>query len=713
MSSSSTTEIRPQASPPSPVGRLAALPCGRRSKYVVIGLWVVALAILAPLAQKLTGAQKNDTSAWVPGSAESTKVFNLSEQFGTSDEAPAVVVYQRDSGITATDLALAVRDVAHFKTVAHIATDHVVGPIKSQDGQALQVLVPIHMGDGGWNQLSDTVKQLKNGLAPRPDGLAFHVTGPAGYAAGFGEAFKGIDGTLLYSAAAVVIIILLFTYRSPVLWLLPLISAGLALTAAQGVIYLLAKGGLVVNAQSQGILTVLVFGAGTDYALLLVARYREELRRHADRHEAMAFALHRAGPAIFASGTTVVIGMLALLLAEMNSTRGLGPVAALGIAVGLLAMLTLLPALLVLVGRWFFWPTHPTFGSADHTETGLWARIGRGIARGPRLVWVLTAVVLIALAGGAIGLKHDGILNKDAFTKKVDAVLGDDVVSAHFPLGTGNPVIVIAKAQQQTAVVDQLQHLDGIKSTTPPVAKNGYVYVEATMSVAPDGKQAQRVIDEVRKTLHAIPGADAKVGGQTAFLLDTKRAIAHDNAVIIPVVLLIVFVVLMMLLRAVIAPIMLIGTVVVSFLAALGLSNWLFHAFGFKGADYSLPLICFVFLVALGIDYNIFLMSRVHEEAKQVGTRRGALIGLSATGGVITSAGLVLAGTFAVLATLPAVSFAEIGIVVAVGVLLDTMIVRSILVTALTLDIGRRLWWPSALAQADDDTLAELTSHQT
>ena len=686
------------------VGRLAQIPCGRRSKWLVVAFWLLVVVVAGPLAGKLTGAQKNDAVEWLPGSAESTQVFKLSEQFGTADEAPAVVVYERPTGITPADIAVANADKAAFAQIDGVVAPKIVGPIPSKDNQALQLLVPIKMGTGGWDKLSTVVGHMKDKASHRDAGLSMHITGPAGIAAAFGEAFKGIDGTLLYSALAVVIVILLLTYRSPILWLLPVISAGVALTSAQGVIYVLTQhAGLTVNAQSAGVLTVLVFGAGTDYALLLVARYREELRRHEDRHEAMAFALHRAGPAIFASGSTVVIGMLALVIAEMNSTKGMGPVAAIGIAIGLLAMLTLLPAMLVITGRWMFWPVRPSFGSADHTETGLWARIGARIARRPRAVWIITSLVLVALAAGITQLKTDGIANKDAFIGKTDAVTGDEVLARHFDVGTGQPVVVIAKADAASTVAAAFRGVPSITQVTDPVVKGGYAYLEGTLTDRPDSRAAESTVDRVRATLHAVPGADAKVGGGTAVMLDSKRASAHDNKVIIPIVLLLVFLILALLLRAILAPVILIATVVLSYLAALGIGALMFtHVFGFKGGDPGLPLLCFVFLVALGIDYNIFLMSRVHEEAKQHGTRRGALIGLAATGGVITSAGLVLAGTFSVLATLPVVSFAEIGFVVAVGVLLDTLVVRSVLVTALNLDIGRRMWWPSRLAQRPD-----------
>jgi putative drug exporter of the RND superfamily len=686
------------------VGRLAKLPAGRRTKWLVLVFWVAVLAVSGPLAGKLTGVQKNDSVEWLPQTAESTQVFKLSERFQDSDVIPAVVVYERSGAVTTTDLAAAAADKEEFASVDGVVADQIMGPIPAQDGEAIQLLVPIDMGTGGWDSLSTIVEDMRQGAAEPPAGLTRYVTGPAGVSADFGAAFEGIDSTLLYTAAAVVIVILLFTYRSPVLWLFPLISVVVALTSAQGVIYLLARyADLTVNAQSQGILTVLVFGAGTDYALLLVARYREELRRHEDRHEAMAFALHRAGPAIFASASTVILGMLVLLVAEMNSTKGMGPVAAIGIAVGLLAMITLLPAMLVIVGRWVFWPVRPTYGSADRTATGVWARIGARIARRPRLVWVVTSLALAALALGLTRLDASGMSNADAFTSKPESITGFEVLGKHFDAGSGDPVVVISNAANAGEVRAAFAGVPGIHEVTEPVTKDGYAYLQGTLTVGSDTQEARDTVEDVRAAVHGVPGADAQVGGTSAIILDSLEASARDNRVVIPLVLIVVFLILAVLLRAIVAPLLLVATVVLSFLAALGVSALAFeYVFGFNGADPSLPLWVFVFLVALGIDYNIFLMTRVHEEAKQFGTRRGALIGLAATGGVITSAGLVLAGTFAALATLPLVFLAQIGFAVAFGVLLDTIIVRAVLVTALNLDVGRWMWWPSKLAQKRD-----------
>ena len=688
-------------------GRLAALPCGKVSKWIVLALWIVAVAVCFSPAGKLTGAQENDAVSWLPGKAESTEVLKATAQFSSPDEIPAVLVYERASGITPADMQAVTGHVQQYAELQDVDRD-VIGPIPSDDRKALQIIVPINAGTGGWETIGARAEDIRHVAADRPDGLSFHVTGPGGFAADSQEAFAGIDGKLLYSAAAVVIVILLLTYRSPVLWLLPLVSAGVALFAAQAVIYFLAtEADLTVNAQSAGILTVLVFGAGTDYALLLVARYREELRRHQDKHEAMAFALHRAGPAIIASGSTVVAGMLCLLFASMNSTRGLGPVAAVGIVIALLAMLTLLPALLVICGRWVFWPLRPTYGSDDHTETSVWGRIGRRIAVRPRLTWIVTSVILGIASLGILTLNAGGLTNEESFVGTPDSVVGEKVVAAHFPAGAGNPLVVVSKADKAAEVRTAMSSTQGIAEVAEPQIGGGSAYIEATMTDAVDTQAAKDTVDRVRASVHAVPDADALAGGGAAILLDTQRASDHDNKVIIPVVLAVVLAILALLLRALVAPVILVATVVLSFGAALGISSLVFKALGFGGADISLPLFVFVFLVALGIDYNIFLMTRVHEESKAHGTRRGALIGVAATGGVITSAGLVLAGTFAVLATLPVVAFAEIGIAVALGVLLDTIVVRSVLVTALNLDIGRHLWWPSKLAQKRDPEPAD------
>ncbi|HEX8132088.1 MAG TPA: MMPL family transporter [Actinomycetes bacterium] len=692
--------------------KLAGIPAGRRTKWLVLVFWVAVFAVAGQLAGKLNSAQQNDASSWLPHNAESTQVVDLAKRFTPSDIFPALVVYERTDGtITAADQAKVAADVRRFAGVQDV-TGRVLGPVPSQDRQALQVVVPIKVAEegNGWEQLAPRVKEMRSIAQADAGGLAVYVTGPAGSFADFADVFSGFDSTLLYITAAIVMVILLLTYRSPVLWLLPLGTVFIALTVAQAVIYLLARnGGLTVNGQSAFILTVLVFGAGTDYALLLTARYREELRRHADRHEAMALALGRAAPAIIASGFTVILSLLTLLVAELASTRSLGPVMAVGIAVGLCAMITLLPALLVIFGRWIFWPVRPVLGSAEPTERGLWARIGARIARRPRLVWIVTAVVLGALALGVTQLEANGLQSKDSFRTQPESVKGEEVLARHFAAGAGNPVQVIGRAAAASQLRTAVSSTPGVTAVTRPAVMDGYAYLEGTLTSAADSQASFDTVDRLRERVHAISGADAKVGGSSAVNLDIQRASRHDRNLVVPLVLVVVLIILGVLLRAIVAPLLLVATVVLSFGAALGVSALAFdHVFNFAGADPSFPLWTFVFLVALGTDYNIFLMTRVHEESRRHGTRRGALVGLAATGGVITSAGIVLAGTFAALGTLPLVFVTEIGFAVAFGVLLDTFVVRSVLVTALNLDVGRWIWWPSSLHRRHDVELDQL-----
>jgi len=692
--------------------RIAEIPAGSWTKWVVVAFWLIVLVLAFPLSSKLTGAEKNNASAWLPGSAESTKVLDVQSRFQSPNIYTGVVVYVRDSGITAADRATAAADARQFARVQGVLPRQIVGPVESADGKAIATTLQVDLGSKGWSAATTATDSLRAiATSSKPDGLVSHITGPLGIAADNNNEFKGIDSTLLFSAVAVVIVILLITYRSPTLWLLPVISSGVALIIAEAVVYLLAAhAGLTVNAQSAGILYVLVFGASTDYALLIVARYREELRRHDRRHPAMAEALRRAGPAIIASGCTVIIALLTLFAAELNATKDLGPVLAVGVAVGMLVMLTLLPALLVTFPRGVFWPYRPSYGSPEPTTRGTWARVGWGIAaHRPRVIWITTAVILGVLALGLTGLKANGLTTAQGFRGHPDSVSGQTVLAEHFPAGAGEPVIVIGNPGAVVPLRSAFAATPGIAGVTPPAVRAGYAYLEGTLTVPPDGQAAYATIDRVRAAVHAVPGADAKVGGQTAINLDVQRADAHDRNLIIPIILAVVFIILGLLLRALVAPLILTATVVLSFAAALGISAVFFnHVFGFGGADTSFPLLVFLFLVALGIDYNIFLMTRVREEALRRDARHGAIVGLATTGGVITSAGFVLAGTFAVLATIPATFLTELGFAVALGILLDTIVVRSVLVTALNLDLGRWMWWPSRLARKPDPAVDEL-----
>jgi len=496
--------------------RIAGFPCGRWTKWLVVVFWAAVFFVAGPLSGKLNSAQKNDASAWLPKNAESTQVVDLAKRFVPSDTFPAVLVYERNSPMTPADQVKVTGDIRRLAGVKSI-NGKVIGPIPARDGHALQVIVPIKVGDTGWTTLPSVVGDIRSIARANAGGLGVYVTGPAGYGAAFSDVFTGFDSTLLYITAAIVIVILLLTYRSPVLWILPLACVFVALTAAQAVIYLLARhAGLTVNGQSAFILTVLVFGAGTDYALLLTARYREELRRHADRHEAMAVALGRAGPAIIASGSTVILSLLCLLVAELSSTKSLGPVMAIGVAVGLLAMLTLLPALLVVFGRWIFWPRRPTLASAEPTERGLWARIGRRMARQPRVVWVTTVVVLAAMAVGVTGLKANGLQSVDSFRGKPEAVTGEQVLARHFPAGAGDPVQVIGRAAAASQLQSTLSSAQGVAAVTRPVVKDGYAYVEGTLTSSSDSQASYDAIDKLRASMHTILGAEAKEIGRAS-----------------------------------------------------------------------------------------------------------------------------------------------------------------------------------------------------
>ena len=488
--------------------KIAEIPAGSWTKWVVVGFWVAVLVVMFPLSTKLMSAEKNDAKAWLPASAESTKVLDVQSHFQSPNVYTGVVVYLRASGLTAADRAKAAADARKFAGVPGAVPGQVVGPIPSADGLALQTILQVNLGAKGFadaNKAVDAIHAITNSNA---NGLVSHITGPLGNAADSNNVFKGIAGTLLYSAVAVVIVILLITYRSPVLWLLPVISSAVALIIAQAVIYLLAAhAGLTVNGLSAGILEVLVFGASTDYALLIVARYREELRRHDRRHPAMATALRRAGPAIIASAATVVVALLTLSVAELNSTKSLGPVLAIGVAVGMFVMITLLPALLVTFPRGVFWPYRPTYGSAEPTHRGMWARVGWGIAPRPRITWITTAVILGVLALGLTGLKANGLTNAQSFRGHPDSVIGQSVLAAHFPAGAGEPVIVIGNPGAAAQLRSAFAATPGITSVTPPQIRAGYAYLQGTLTAQPDSQAGYDTIDRVRAAVHAVPGA--------------------------------------------------------------------------------------------------------------------------------------------------------------------------------------------------------------
>ncbi|PWR12679.1 hypothetical protein DKT69_23275 [Micromonospora sicca] len=683
--------------------RLAGLPSGRRSKYAMLIFWLVLIAAAGPLAIKLTEVQDNDTLGALPATAEASRAVQRAEEaFPDSQKPLAVVVYVREGGLTDADRAKVDGDRTAFARYAD--GGQVPPPVASEDGRALLLSFPV-AGDA--DQRADAVADVKQRLTTdAPAGLRTALTGPAGGEDDVFDAFGGMDTTLLLATAATVALLLLVSYRSPVLWLIPLITVAVANQLASAVVYLLARhAGLAVDFQSQSILTVLVFGVGVDYALLLIARYREELRRHADRHTAMAVALRRSIGAIGASAATVAIGLLCLLAAQLPSTRGLGPVGAVGIAAAFLAMTTLLPAVLVIFGRWLFWPFVPRYtpdavGLDVAAEHGVWRRIAGFVGRRPRAVWLGTAAALVALSFGignlSIGMPHD-----ESFTKEVGSVTGQRMIEAHYLRGAVAPAEILAAAGPADQVVAAARTVPGVAEVGEPERSpdGRWVRIAAVLADTPDSDAALDTVERLRAAVHAVPGSQALVGGDTAYLLDEERTVGRDNRVVVPLVLAVVFVILVLLLRALVAPLLLLASVVLSYVAAMGAAGLILDAMGYPKLFVGIPLQTFLFLVALGVDYTIFLTTRAREETARLGHRQGVLHALTVTGGVITSAGVVLAATFGALSVLPLVPSVQTAVIIGVGVLLDTFLVRSLLVPALALHVGPRTWWPSTLAR--------------
>jgi RND superfamily putative drug exporter len=681
---------------------LAGLPAGRIGAWLVLAAWVVVAVALVPLAGKVSGVEQNDSAAWLPRSAETTRAYEVARAaFPESSRMIAVVVYARDGGLTRADLAKAEADRA---ALAGYGWQGQAGPVvPATDGSAVLYALALDGAADGTGSLPDTVRTLKERAGSgAPEGLRTGVAGPAASTADFAGTLAGTDTVLLYTTVGVVTLILLVTYRSPILWVVPLVSVGVASQVTQAVVYLLAKyANLTATGQSVGILTVLVFGAGTDYALLLVARYREELHRHRDQRAAMVVALRRCLPTVLASGATVVLGMLCLVAAQLNSTRGLGPVAAVGVAIAVLVMITLLPALLVIFGRWLFWPFVPRFDPAagagpTGTERGGWHRVAAVVDRYPRALWVGTSLVLVALAFGSLTLRF-GMTQEENFTTTVESVTAQHLLDQHFPSGSSAPATIYTTPASAEAVASAARTVDGVTTlgAVRPAQGGEWVAIDAVLRDPADSAVGERTVQRLRHAVHAAGGSRSLVGGATATQIDVNRAVAHDNRVVIPLILCVVLIVLMVLLRALVAPVLLMATVVVSFLGSFGAAALVFAALGRATTDRQLPLYGFLFLTALGVDYTIFLMSRAREEATRIGSRAGTLRALVVTGGVITSAGVLLAATFAVLAVLPMTFMLQLGLVVAIGVLIDTLVVRTLLVPALAVDQAARIWWPS------------------
>ncbi|WP_335936487.1 MMPL family transporter [Streptomyces sp. PTD5-9] len=675
--------------------RAVAVPGGRRGKWLVLAAWLIAAMALGALAGKLGEVQDTSANAFLPRGAESAQVNTELEKFRTDDLLPAVAVYSTEGALTDEVRQKVDADRTAFADIA--AKGQQVPPaIASADGKALMLVVPLSGKDQA--VLADKVDEIRSvAAAHAPPGLDTEVGGPGGATADAFTVFDSLDGTLMMATGLIVIVLLLLTYRSPVLWLVPVLAVGFASVLTQAGTYLFAKyAGLQVDPQSSGVLMVLVFGIGTDYALLLIARYREELHLQEDRHEAMKTALRRSGPAILASAGTIAVGLACLGFADINSSRSMGLVGVIGVICGFLAMITALPALLVICGRWVFWPLVPRHGTPVHKSRTVWERVGNAVAAHPRRSWLMSLAVTAVLALSAFGINM-GLAQTDWFQNKPESVVAQETLSAHFPSGAGDPAIIIAKTSEVDAVTKAAESTKGVSDVkvVGRTQDGGLTQLSAVLPGTPDSDAAKDAVKDLRKH------TDALVGGTAAQALDKQLATERDLSVVAPLVLLVVLIVLVWLLRAVVAPVLLLATVVVSYFAALGAANLYFeHIMGYSGVDWTIPLLGFVFLVALGIDYNIFLMHRVKEEAALHGHRRGVITGLSSTGGVITSAGLVLAATFAVFAGLPLVSMAQMGVVVGIGILIDTFLVRTVLVPALALDLGRRWWWPGALATA-------------
>ena len=698
---------RPGAPPSGPRGttpllsRYAALVAGRRTKWVVVVFWLLLIGVGGPLATKIGSVENNDAQTWLPANAESTYALRIADQhFTNMNLSTAVVVYARSGGLTGADLGTIAADRGRLAS-EHIAAAAIPPPVVSRDRQAAFISVLLRSSATNQSVLGDAVDRVREiARDGAPAGLNVQIAGEAGQASDFIHAFSGLDTTLLAAAIGVVALLLLITYRSPVLWLVPLLSVGLASEIASAVVYLLARhAGLLVNGESASILTVLVLGVGTDYALLLIARYREELHRHDDRHEAMSYALRRCLPAIGASAATVVIATLCLGFGSMNSTRGLGPVAAIGVLTAFLAMTSLLPALLVIIGRWAFWPFVPRYSPSRETasieaEHGLWSRVSRAVGRAPRPIWIGTTLVLAALAFGSITLTA-GQTQADQFTRQVGSVTGQQLLDQHFPAGSSSPADVYAPADQAGTALAAVEHVPGVTAAQTAATSGGWTYITAVLSAAPDTGAAQQTVLRMRGALHRAGDGSALVGGQSAVDLDTGNAESAEEMLLIPLILGVVLLMLIVLLRALVAPVLLLLSVVLSYGGALGTAALLYRALGHPRIDRGLILFGFIFLVALGVDYTIFLMTRAREEVRRRGHRDGILSGLTVTGGVITSAGLVLAATFSVLAVLPVVDSLQQGLLIAVGVLLDTFLVRTLLIPALSLDVGPRIWRPS------------------
>lgn len=679
------------------------------SSFLIVA-WFIIASLTGPQFGNLSKVSTNNQADFLPSNAESTKVQNLENNFYSSSSIPAVIVSVEGQGVTKPELNQYKILASKLSQVSGVTKGYgsVVGPIVSSDRKAVEIIVQI----GTDNKSSNTIKSMRATVSRyQPTNSQSYVTGPAGLGADLTSAFNGIDSTLLYVTLIAVLVILLIVYRSLVLPFLVLLTSAFALSAAGFVIYHgVHLNWFKLNGQSQGILSILVIGATTDYSLLITSRFRESLAHSETKLEAIKTAYMNSFKPVLASGTTVILALLCLLLSDLDSNKSLGPVAALGIAFSLITALTFLPAGLYLFGRKAFWPFMPKHNPEQilkvknglEDRSGIWKRIPEFIAKRPRTIWVTCTIVLGLAVIALPSFKASGVSETQTILGKSQAVSGQTVLSQHFAAGSGSPVIIISKENNLRQVISLTKQQSGISNVYPlfargtkiPLNVSGDVLVNATLSVSADSSAARNIVSSLRAKLHAL-NRNILVGGSTAIQIDVNKTSQNDLHKIIPVVLAVILVILIILLESIVAPVLLILSVILSFSATIGISALLFnHIFHFPGADAAIPLFGFIFLVALGIDYNIFLMTRIKEETISLGTKAAILRGLSVTGSVITSAGIVLAVTFAALSVVPILFLLQIAFIVAFGVLLDTIVVRSLLVPALAFDIGKYIWWP-------------------
>lgn len=672
--------------------RLTTFITARKTSWIVL----VSALLMTVAVFALGSGVDGDTSPGVglPDSAESAQVAAAQELLPSADSTSALLVFSRD-GAELTDADIEAITATASELGEFSSADFLPPPSFSEDGTAALVVVPLDIIEDVAAQSERAAELRAAANADLPSGLSALLTGPEGFAVDIAAVFEGADFTLLLTTVIVVAILLLVTYRSPWLWLVPLVVVGLAdglagIAAAR----VAALAGITLDASVTGILSVLVFGAGTNYALLLIARYRDELRLVEDRREAMARAIRGAGPAIIASGSTVVLSLLTLAFAQLEGNRALGIACATGVVVAMLFALFVLPAALLLFGRGLFWPYIPRFGTEGSMERGVWHSLGLKVARRPVAVAIVGVLILGGLALAVPQIKI-GLAQTERFTSVPEAVVGQQIIADAFSAGSGSPVVVISTSDFAVDVAAAAEPVDGVDSATLGETNGEITQINVVLDAAAETPESFAAVEALRAELSTINGADALVGGLDAQALDVNRAQQADQDLVIPLILGLVFLVLVLLLRALVAPVLLLLTVVASFFASLGASWLLFQSvFGFPAIDTNVVLFSFLFLVALGVDYNIFLVTRAREEALNHGTRTGMIRALSSTGGVITSAGILLAAVFAVLGVLPLITLTQIGIIVCIGVLLDTLLVRTLIVPALAFITGEKFWWP-------------------